>query len=62
MSISNSELFEEYGYKSHNLGMFNEWRGITSSLLLQNPKMDQYTAGEMAYYQLVGSIENEDKD
>tara|TARA_R110000803_G_scaffold188036_1_gene250403 strand:+ start:594 stop:773 length:180 start_codon:yes stop_codon:yes gene_type:complete len=57
---SNSKLFEEYGYKSHDLGMFNEWREITSSILSKNPKMDQYMAGEIAYYQLIGSRKNND--
>jgi hypothetical protein len=59
---SNSELLEEYGYKSHDLGLFEEWRVETSSILSKNPKIPPYEAAEMAYYQLVGSEKNENND
>jgi|SaaInl47_10m_RNA_FD_contig_31_1593331_length_447_multi_3_in_0_out_0_1 hypothetical protein len=49
------KLYEEYGYKSHNLGLFEEWRNITSSIISNNPKMNRGEAAQMAYNTLVGS-------
>jgi|TARA_R110002167_G_scaffold341037_1_gene549196 hypothetical protein len=49
------KLYEEYGYKSHSLGLFDEWRNITSSIISNNPKIDKGEAAEQAFSQLVGS-------
>jgi|TARA_R110000796_G_scaffold104296_1_gene214106 hypothetical protein len=49
------KLYEEYGYKSHSLGLFEEWRNITSSIISNNPKINKGDAAEMAFFQLIGS-------
>lgn len=53
------KLYEEYGYKSHSIGKFNEWMEITSSLIEKNPKINRDDAAEMAYLKLVGSKKND---
>lgn len=49
------KLYEEYGYKSHSLGLFDEWRNMTSSIISNNPKINKGEAAEQAFSQLVGS-------
>lgn len=51
----NYKLYEEYGYKSHSLGLFEEWRQKTSSIIENNPKINKGDAAEIAFFQLVGS-------
>lgn len=51
----NYKLYEEYGYKSHELGLFKEWTKLTSSLRENNPKIPAGEAAERAYFELVGS-------
>jgi hypothetical protein len=51
----NYKLYEEYGYKSHSLGLFEEWRQKTSSIIENNPKMNRGEAAQIAYNTLVGS-------
>lgn len=52
---TSAKLFEEYGFKAADKGMFQEWRKKTSSLIEQNPKMDAGDAAQQAYKQVVGS-------
>lgn len=52
---SNEELYEYYGWKAANAGMFKEWQAKTSSIMESNPEIDRWDAGHQAYMQLVGS-------
>jgi hypothetical protein len=52
---SNEKLYEEYGFKAAEKGVFIEWREKTSSILEQDPKMPRIEAAEKAYFELVGS-------
>lgn len=53
------KLYEEYGYKSHEVGKFKEWQVITSSIILDNPKIDKGKAAKLAYSKIVGSNNND---
>lgn len=52
---SNEKLYEYYGFKAAEKGVFTEWREKTSSLLEQDPKQNRADVAEKAYYQVVGS-------
>jgi len=52
---TSAKLYEEYGFKAADKGIFQEWRVKTSSIIEQNPKMDAGDAAQEAYKQLVGS-------
>lgn len=52
---TSAKLYEEYGFKAADRGVFQEWSKKTSSLMEQNPKMDAGDAAQEAYKQLVGS-------
>jgi hypothetical protein len=52
---TSSKLFEEYGFKADNKGVFQEWRKKTSSIMEKNPKIDVGDAAREAYKQVVGS-------
>lgn len=55
--MSDSELYEEYGYKAHDKGLFLKWRNLTSSIVNTNPEIKLVDAAEKAYFELVGSKE-----
>jgi hypothetical protein len=53
---SNEELYEYYGWKAAERGLFKEWQAKTSSILESNPEMNRWDAGQKAYGQLIGSV------
>ena len=53
------KLYEQSGYQANNLGKFEEWRQITSSIIETNPDMDKGKAAYLAYLQIVGSNNND---
>ena len=53
------KLYEEYGYKSHKVGKFKEWQAVTSSIILDNPKINRGDAAKLAYSKIVGSRNND---
>ena len=52
---TDEKLYEEFGFKAAEKGVFIEWREKTSSILEQDPKMPRIEAAEKAYYQVIGS-------
>jgi len=53
--MTNSDIMEEYGFKAHSAGKFDEWRAISSSIMEANPKTEPATAAMEAYNKVVGS-------
>lgn len=47
----NGHIFEEYGYKAHKKGFFDEWRTLSASLKEQE-EIPLCDAGIKAYRQL----------
>jgi len=52
---SNEKLYEEYGFKAAEKGVFQEWREKTSSLLEKDSNLKPIDAAEQAYYKVIGS-------
>ena len=52
---SNEELYEYYGWKAAEAGVFKEWQTMTSSMIESNPEIGRWEAGQNAYNKLVGS-------
>lgn len=55
MGMTNSDIIEEYGFKAHSAGKFDEWRAISSSIMEANPRMEMSDAARQAYNKVVGS-------
>tara|TARA_R110000803_G_scaffold83927_1_gene150028 strand:+ start:451 stop:630 length:180 start_codon:yes stop_codon:yes gene_type:complete len=53
------KLYEEYGHKSYEVGKFEEWQAITSSIISDNPKINKGEAAKLAYSKIVGSDDND---
>lgn len=53
--MTNAKLVEYYGHKAADVGKFEEWRNMSSSLREQQPKADMATLAEQAYKMVVGS-------
>lgn len=51
MKPFNANVVEEFGYKAHNKGFFNEWQLLTASLK-ESDNLPYDEAAEKAYNQL----------
>lgn len=49
------EVFEYYGFKAADKGLFKEWQQATSSLRQENKDLGMEEAAIKAYNQVVGS-------
>ena len=52
----NIDIIEEYGFKAHSAGKFQEWRDVSSSIMEENPKFDTGEAAIKAYNKVMGSV------
>lgn len=52
---SNEKLYEYYGFKAAEKGVFEEWRAKTSSIIEEDPKTNRADAAQKAYNQVIGS-------
>lgn len=57
---TSEKIYEEFGYKAAAAGVFNEWREKTSSILDQEPGLRMVDAAEQAYFQVIGSENQND--
>jgi len=51
----NEEVYEKYGWEAAKQGIFPQWQNKTSSILEENPTLNRWDAGRLAYLELVGS-------